>query len=206
MNQPVLLNLTGRLALVVGGGGVGRRRARALLDAGARVRLVCLEARSADLADPGLDWLTEGYQPGHLAGAAIVCAAGPPELNARVVADAKERGVWVNSATDPGSADFVFPAVVRRGPLVLAVATGGAAPALAAAIARKLEEQFDETFADWVALLAELRPLVRQAVADPQRRRAVYERLCDWGWLERLRLEGKERVRQALVEQVSNLL
>jgi siroheme synthase-like protein len=197
---PIFLNLTGKLAVVVGGGPVGRRKAAVLRAAGAGVRLVCLEERPPDAAD--LDWRTEPYRAEHLAGAALVFAAGPPEVNARVVADARARGVWVNSATDPGAGDFLLPATLRRGDFVLAVGTGGAAPGLAAAVRRRLEGEFDEAFAAWVALLGEMRPLVLARVADAARRRALFARLCDWHWLEQLRREGVERVRQALSAEI----
>jgi siroheme synthase-like protein len=201
---PLVLDLTARLALVVGGGPVGRRKARALRAAGARVRLVCLEERPAEEADLALEWRTEPYQPVHLEGAVLALAAGPPEVNARVVADARARGVWVNAASGPVAGDVLLPAVVRRGDFVLAVSTAGAAPGLARAVRRRLEQEFDEAFGTWVALLAELRPLVRQRVADPSRRRALFERLCQWEWLDRLRAEGLAPIREALRAEVES--
>jgi precorrin-2 dehydrogenase/sirohydrochlorin ferrochelatase len=195
---PVFLELAGRVAVVIGGGTVGRRKAAALLDAGARVRLVCLEPRPDDFAHAGLTWLTAAYAAAHLDDAVLVLAAATPDVNCRVVADARQRGVWVNAATEPEAGDFVLPATVRRGDFVLAVGTGGAAPNLARVVRDRLAEQFDEAFGVWTALLAELRPLVLERAPGGERRRAVLEGLCRWEWLDRLRAEGVESVRRAM--------
>jgi precorrin-2 dehydrogenase / sirohydrochlorin ferrochelatase len=199
---PLFLHLTDRLAVVIGGGAVGRRKAAAVLDAGARVRLVCLETRPVDETHAAVDWRSEPYAAAHLYGAALAFAAATPEVNARVVADARARGLWVNSASDPEAGDFFVPAVVRRGDFVVAVGTGGAAPALAAEVRRRLEEQFDDSFGQWAALLAEMRPLVLEAVSDEERRRLLFARWTSWEWLERLRRDGAEAVRAAFLQEL----
>ena len=201
---PLFLNLTDRLVLVVGGGPVGRRKAAAALAAGARVRLVCIKPRPADEARPDLDWKTEPYVAAHLEGAVLAFAAATPAVNARVVADARARGILVNSASDPESGDFFLPAVVRRGELVLAVSTGGAAPVLAREIRRRLEEQFDDDFGRWARLLAELRPVVLERVDDAERRRLLFERWSRWEWLDRLRHDGMDAVRAELLRELSS--
>ncbi len=200
---PLFVNLRDRLCLVVGGGAVGLRKAAALREAGARVRLVSLEPRPPDLS-ADVDWLAEPYRPAHLDGVALAVAAASPGVNRQVVAEARARGIWVNSATDPEGGDAFFPATLQRGDLAIAVGTGGHAPALARQVRDRLAEQFDETFALWIALLGELRPLVLERVPAPQRR-AVLERLCDWAWLERLRRDGAEAIREAMRAAVDAL-
>jgi precorrin-2 dehydrogenase/sirohydrochlorin ferrochelatase len=192
---PLFLNMQDRLAVVVGSGDVGRRKARALFDAGARVRLVCLEPCTADGATGRLQWLNEPYRDDHLEGAALAIAAASPDINQAVVADAKRRGIWVNSAGDPDAGDFVLPATIRRGDFLLAIGTGGAAPSLAQRVREQLELAFDKAFGEWVALLAELRPTVREKIVDPDRRAAIYHALSDWAWLEQIRTNGVHRVR-----------
>lgn len=197
---PLFLRMDGRLALVVGGGSIGWRKAASLLHAGARVRLVCLEPRPA--ATPDLDWLSEPYHIGHLDGATLAFAAATPEVNRAVVADARTRGIWVNSATEPASSDFFTPATVQRGGLTVAVSSGGLAPALTRALRQRLETHFGEAYALWVGLLAELRPLLRARVGDANQRRLLWEQLCAETWLDRLRTEDVETVRQAMREAV----
>jgi siroheme synthase-like protein len=199
---PIFLDLAGRLCVVVGGGAVGRRKGDALLAAGAVVRVVCREPPPADGAR--FDWRTEPYRPDHLGGAALVFAAATADVNRQVVADARSRGLWVNSATDPTAGDFFLPATVRRGEFVLAVGTGGVAPAIAAEVRRRLDAEFDSAFGDWVAILAELRPIVRERIADEEARHALFTRLSRWEWLERLRSEGLDAVRVAMRAEVDH--
>jgi precorrin-2 dehydrogenase/sirohydrochlorin ferrochelatase len=195
---PLFLDVTDRLAVVVGGGPVGRRKASAVLAAGGRVRLVCLEPRPTEVDDPRLEWRTQAYAPEHLSGAALVFAAGPAELNAQVVADARTRGVWVNTASEPAAGDFFLPATLRRGDFVVAISSGGAAPALTQIVRERLEAEFDDAFGVWVSLLAELRPLVMERIADDEKRRNLMTTLCQWHWLERLRIEDQQIVRVAM--------
>jgi siroheme synthase-like protein len=195
---PLMVDVRGRLCVVVGGGPIGRRKAETLVQAGAGVRLVCLEGRHPGAAAERLDWLTERYHPRHLDGAFLAVAAAVPQVNRSVVADAKQRGVLVNVADMPAECDCFLPAVLWRGDLVVAVSTGGAAPALARQLRQRLAEVVDEAFDDWVRLLREARPLIRRHEPDAARRRALYDKLCDWAWLERLRREGVEPVRRAM--------
>jgi precorrin-2 dehydrogenase/sirohydrochlorin ferrochelatase len=201
---PLLLNLTDRLIVVIGGGPVGRRKAAAVRAAGGSVRLICLEPRPPEIVDPHIDWRTEAYSPAQLEGAALVFAAGPPELNDRILADAHERGIWVNMASEPKRGDFFLPATVQRGDFVLAISTGGAAPLVTQQVRAQLEARYDELFGTWVHLLAELRPQVMERIPDAVQRERVLRRLSRWEWLERLRQEEVARVRTALQLEIES--
>ncbi len=200
---PLFLRMTDRLAVVIGGGAVGRRKAAALLAGGAKVRLVCLEARPADETSPALEWKAEPYHVRHLVGAELVLACATAEVNRVVVADARARGMWVCSASEPGQGDFLTAAVIRRGDLTVALGSGGAAPALTRAVRHRLEALLDAELAPWLGLLAELRPIVRARVSDDGKRRDLWEQLCDDSWVARLRVEGVEAVRGAMLALVS---
>ena len=201
---PLLVDVRRRMCVVVGGGAVGRHKANALVQAGATVRLICLEERPPGHDGERLDWLTERYHSRHLDGAFLAVAAAIPDVNRRVVADAREQGILVNAADAPAECDCFLPAVLRRGDLVIAVSTGGAAPALARKLRQVLDEQVDAAYGAWVDLLREMRPLIPRYEADAVRRRALYDSLCDWAWLDRLRREGVEAVRQAMREIVES--
>jgi precorrin-2 dehydrogenase / sirohydrochlorin ferrochelatase len=200
---PVFLKIENRLALVVGGGPVGQRKAKAILEAGGRVRLVCLEAAQKSLDAPDhLQWLQEEYRPEHLNDVSLAFAAATPAVNRQIAADARRLRIWVNIADDPEGSDFHLPAVLRRGDLLVAVGTGGAAPALAQEIRDLLEAKFDDAFEKWIGALAELRPLILAKVPDSSRRRELFHRLCRWDWLERFRHEHAAAVQAAMEAEV----
>lgn len=194
---PIFLNLSGKLAVVVGCGAVGARKCAALVGAGARVRAIDPRAPLGPVV--GAEHVCEPYRAGHLAGAALVCGCAPPEVNARVLADARAAGVWACSASDPAAGDFALPAVVRRGAFALAVGTGGAAPALARRVREKLEAEFDAAFGEWVRVLAEVRAEVLAREPDPARRRALLDGFADWHWLARVRADGPDAARAAML-------
>lgn len=140
---PVLLDLRGRPCVVVGGGPVAARRAAALLAAGARLTVVSpeLEPELTGWARAGrLRHLARAFRARDLDGAVLAFAAtGDADIDAAVAQAGRARGVWVNAADDPAHCDFLLPAVLRRGPLVVAVGTGGASPALARLVRDELE-------------------------------------------------------------------
>src|SRR5260370_14382691 len=119
---PIELDLRGRMALVVGLGPVGCRKASGLIVSGARVLGVDPQVRGGDGLD-GVEILNERYRAEHLRGASLAFAAATPEVNRQVVLDAKAVGIWVSSASDPAAGDFFLPAVWREGGLTLTVST-----------------------------------------------------------------------------------
>lgn len=194
---PIAIDLTGQPVLVVGLGPVGRRRAAGLLAAGAVVRAVDPDPSLADVP-AAIDWLREPFRPEHVQGTRLVIAAAVPEVNAAVVVAARAAGVWVNSASDPASGDVVVPAVARRGPIVLSVTTTGAGPVLARRACERASASLGPEVVALAELLTELRPLVRQRLADPGARRLLLDEWADPRWLDRIATDGPDVVRTAL--------
>ena len=129
---PVMLDVTDRSCLVVGGGGIALRKAQGLVEEGARVTVVAPEVVDplAKMAQDGrLRLERRPYETGEAATYALVFAATDDrDVNARVFADADGAGVWVNVADDPELCSFHLPGRVRRGPLQIAIASAGEAP------------------------------------------------------------------------------
>ena len=158
---PVLLDLTGRPVVVVGAGPVAARKIAGLLDAGAIVRCVAPAAVDPVRALAGAGRITlvaRPYQPGDLGEAVLAFAAtGVPEVDRAVAADAGAAGIPVNVAGAPAEGWFTTPAVLRRGDLIVAVATSGRTPGLAGALRRRLAADLGPEWATLVRLLGEVR-------------------------------------------------
>jgi len=141
----VCLRLDGRRVLLVGGGAVAESRALAVLDAGARLRLVAPEATPTlrRLAGEGrIDWFPRRYAAGDVRGHHLVLAAtDDAAVSRQVAAEARQLGLWVNTADEPALCDFTLPSVGRRGPITVAVSTAGQAPALASLLRTALTAQ-----------------------------------------------------------------
>lgn len=174
---PLLLDLTGREVLVVGGGSVAERRVTGLLEAGARVTLVAPEATEAlaELARDGrIAWAQREFQPPDVSGSALAfTATGIVEVDSAVAEAARASGIFVNSADDNARCDFHIPAVARRGDIVIAVGTGGSAPALAARLRDRFAAALGPEWERFAALLGEMRDLARTRIADRRERARV---------------------------------
>ncbi len=177
---PVMLDVTDRLCLVVGGGGIALRKAQGLVEDGARVTVVAPEVVDplAKMADEGrLRLERRTYATGEAATYALVFAATDDrEVNARVFADADNAGVWVNVADDPELCSFHLPGRVRRGPLQLAIASAGEAPFAVRRLRQLLERRFGAEWAEWVAAASRFRNRVYSLGVAPADQEALFDR------------------------------
>lgn len=149
---PVSLVVAGKRCVVVGGGAVAARKATGLVDAGAEVVVVAPEIGDEVRALPVV-LVERPYRAGDLELAWLAIAAtDDPEVNRKVHADGHAARVWVNAADDPEACAFTLPAVLRRGPVSVAVSTGGHSPALAG----WLRDQIGGLLGPEIGLLAEL--------------------------------------------------
>jgi uroporphyrin-III C-methyltransferase/precorrin-2 dehydrogenase/sirohydrochlorin ferrochelatase len=194
-NFPLFLSLQDRRALVVGGTDQAARKVELLLSAGAQVSLIAatVTGEIAQLiADARISWAGRTFDEADLAGVSLVVVATADEaLQARVSQCAQARCVPVNVVDRPALSSFIMPAIVDRGPITIAISTGGSAPALA----RKLRAEIERALPAAIGRLARFaeifRGQVRRTLGEPRARRLFWDRVFD-GRIGELALAGDE--------------
>jgi precorrin-2 dehydrogenase / sirohydrochlorin ferrochelatase len=173
------LKLTGRRCLVVGGGDVGLEKVEGLLACDGRVVLVAPDAvpELVELAREGsIEWIRREYRPGDVDATFIAIAAtNDTDVNIRVYEDAERRAMLVNVVDVPPLCNFILPAIVRTGPLAIAISTAGASPALAKRIKREIAAEYGEPYARLAVLLNEARGWAKGTLPTYQDRKAFFE-------------------------------
>jgi precorrin-2 dehydrogenase / sirohydrochlorin ferrochelatase len=168
---PLVVDLSGRRCVVIGGGPVAERKVEGLLAADAAVTVVSpklTEGLESRVARGEIRLERRRYRRGDLAGASLAfVATGDPRLAATVAREGRSQGVWVNAADDPEHCDFFLPSVLRRGPLLVAVATGGGSPALARAVREEIERLLPGDYAELAETVAEVRRELRARGVSP---------------------------------------
>lgn len=151
---PVGLALEGRTCLVVGGGPLAARKAAGLVRAGAAVHVIAPDV-SEEIAALATAVRRRAFEPGDCIGyRLVVSATGDEGVDAAVAADAEAAGAWINAVDRPALCSVVLPAVLRRGPITIAVSTGGASPTLAGWLRDRIAEVVTERHAEVAVLLA----------------------------------------------------
>jgi siroheme synthase-like protein len=198
------LRLTGRRCVVVGGGAVGLEKVEGLLACDADVTLVAPEAHGelVQLALEGsIRWEQREYGSEDLDGALIVIAAtADTDVNIRVFDDAEQRAMLVNVVDVPPLCNFILPAIVRNGPLAIAISTAGASPALAKRMKREIGELFGEPYALLALLLNEARGWAKASLPTYQDRKQFFESIVEGA------PDPVELLREGRVEDVRELI
>ena len=170
---PANLVLGGRRVVVVGAGAVAARKVEGLLACGAHGLVVApvVGAEVQALADAGaLEVHRRPYRTSDLDGAWLaVTATDDPAVNRTVFEDGQARLLWVNAADDPASCSFTLPSVVRQGPVMVTVATGGHSPALATWLKAHIQAELGPEYAVLAGLLSEVREQVRDSGGSTER-------------------------------------
>ncbi len=180
---PIFLELSGRRAVVVGGGAVAVRKAQALLAAGARLIVVSKDiddALTALCQGTNAELVKSQYSKDYIAEAVLVIAAtGNKQLNKRIYKDCQELEILCNVVDAPELCDFIVPAVVKRGDLQIAIGTEGHCPAYAGHLRKKLEQTFTNKHGEFLAELETLRNRIIKDIPNPIDRKALLGQLVD---------------------------
>ncbi len=177
---PLFVDLRNRPCLVVGGGRVAAVKVKALLDAGASVSVASPDVTASLkklIRRHRIRWTRRSFRRADLKSASLVIAAtNDQKLNRQISRLAKQRAVPVNVVDQPALCTFIFPSIVRRGRLLIAVSTGGASPALSKWIRRDLESRYGATFNRLLEVAAKRRPRVLASMPGAARRKKLLEK------------------------------
>ena len=199
---PIYLDIENRHCLVVGGGAVGTRKVRTLLEYGARVTVVSpkLTATLQELADQGdIEWRGRAYETEDLKGIFLVFGAtDDDELNQKIHADAEASNLLCNIADRPSVCNFILPSIVRRGDLSIAISTSGKSPAFAKRVRKELEKEFGQEYGTFLDLMGKIRRKLLSQAHEPEAHKPLFEQLIDGGLLELLRKGDEKNIDQLL--------
>ena len=188
---PVNLDVEDRECLVVGGGSVGDRKVKTLLECGARVTVVtplATEPLQALASKGRITLKTRDYKPSDLEGKFLVIGATDSEgINEKISKDAAKQGLLCNIADRPAACSFVLPAIVRQGDLLIAVSTSNKSPAVARGIRQTLEKEFGPEYAVLLTLMGAIRQKLLAEAKSPEAHKRKFERLLVGGLLEMIR-------------------
>jgi precorrin-2 dehydrogenase / sirohydrochlorin ferrochelatase len=177
------LRLTGRRCVVVGGGDIGLEKVEGLLACDGRVVLIAPEAEPALralAAEGSIEWIRRDYETGDLEGTFIAIAAtSDTDVNIRVYEDAERRAMLVNVVDVPPLCNFILPAIVRTGPLAIAISTAGASPALAKRMKTEIAATYGEPYARLAVLLNDVRGWAKGTLPTYQDRKLFFEAIVN---------------------------
>ena len=172
---PVFLNLTERRCVIIGGGQIAEGKISKLLDSGAKIIVISPDATQGirGCAERGqIELDLRKYQEGDLQGAFLAIAATNDRVvNQEIFEEAEKQGILLNAVDDMPRCSFIAPSIVERGPVTVAISTGGASPALARKLREKMEVSSALDWADATSVLSKARQIIKdkQIAVDPQR-------------------------------------
>lgn len=209
---PIFTDLTGKAVLLVGGGHVALRKARTLLSAGAVLTVVShqFEAEFYAWQQQQKAHLIQGdFDAAQLAGHWLVLAAtDDDEVNAAVHQAATARQIWVNTVDDQDKCEFIFPSIIDRSPILVAISSGGTAPVLVRRLREKLETLLPQHLGPLAELVGKFRGLVQQKLQGFAQRRQFWEKVFNSNIVSLVQTQqlgaAEAELQQALQDQQSN--
>ncbi|CCQ11520.1 Siroheme synthase / Precorrin-2 oxidase [Pseudoalteromonas luteoviolacea B = ATCC 29581] len=180
---PIFTKLENKPVVIIGGGEVAVRKARAILKAGAALTIVAPEFDKSltSLADEyPINFVPAFFEPDHLTGAMLVIAATDnDQVNAEVFAAAEAKNIFVNVVDDQPKCSFIFPSIVDRNPITIAISSAGTAPVLARRLREKLETLIPQHIGPLAQLVGQFRDKVKARFTHFADRRQFWESVFD---------------------------
>ncbi len=178
---PIFADLEGRRCLVVGGGLIAQRKVTMLLACGAKVTVISPQATRRLMAyarKGNIRVVARQFRPGDVRGAWLVCTATNDQaVNERVFDSATRSNTFTNVVDQPSLCSFIAPAILRRGPLTVAVSTGGASPSLAKRVRREVDQMLGREYVPMLHLLSGLRGIAKRTLPSYRDRKHYFDEL-----------------------------
>ncbi|MBW1255094.1 siroheme synthase CysG [Pantoea allii] len=205
---PLFADLAGRPVLVVGGGDIAARKIELLRRAGARIQIasreLCPELQAL-LDEQQLEWLATSFEPAQLDKVFLVIAATDDNaLNAQVYDEANARHKLVNVVDDQPKCSFIFPSIVDRSPLVVAISSSGTAPVLARMLREKLETLLPSHLGQMAELAGQWRDKVKARFSRMSDRRRYWERIFNGRFASQMATGDVEAAKQTLDSELGD--
>jgi len=201
---PFFFELKDKMALVVGGGKVAQRKVETLLAYGSLVNMVAkrLTSRLEELVEKGeVHYIGKDFDEKQLDGMALVFAAtDDKKLNHKVSEAARMRGMLVNAVDQPEDCNFIVPAIVRRGDLVIAISTTGKSPALAKMLRERLELQFGYEYEIFLILIGKLRKKILSMGYSQEKNSRIFNEIVRSDIIKALEEKNLRRVEEIFQE------
>lgn len=198
---PIFLDIKNRNCLVVGGGDVGTRKVEKLLECGASVTVVSIDTTKKLkrlFEDRQIALIERAYRPSDLESRFLVIGATNDELlNQQLSMDAEKSKLLCNIADRPKACNFILPAIVQQGDLVLAISTSGKSPAFAKKVRKDLEKQFGEAYAVFLDLMGAIRSRLLREKHAPEQHKPLFQKIIQSdiiSWLQDRQYEEIDRL------------
>lgn len=205
---PVNLDIRKKNCLVVGGGSVGTRKVKTLLECGAKVTVVSPFAteKLAKIAENNKITLHKrSYEASDLDSAFLVIGATDDEaLNIQISRDAEKQNKLCNIADRPEVCNFILPAIVKRDDLIIAISTSGKSPAFAKKLRKELEKQFGDEYAVFLKMMGAIRKKLLSEKHEPEAHKPIFEKLIHSNLLEHIRSKDLKAINTELYNQLGN--
>jgi precorrin-2 dehydrogenase / sirohydrochlorin ferrochelatase len=204
---PIFIDLKGKTVVVVGGGMVAWRKVESLVDAGACVKIVSPRIIGEIAGCENVEAIRRNYAAGDLEGACLVIAATDDEhTNTAVSMDATDRGILCNVVDKPELCSFIVPSVLEKGPIKIAISTGGVSPSLSKKMRIELDRLIGDEYTKLALVMGRIRPLVLSGEGGYESHKRVFEILINSELIDAIRNHDRNLAEGILSEALGEYI